>query len=198
MLAGRMARDDLPDVEPTASVEPRRTQFVASTASVEPALAAVGRQDAAMVRQQTSFAPQSNSTFVEPWMRRVRDVDDDTLAGLLTQLMSLRRLRNIVAALCCGAGLLTFGIIGSVSALYAILIYATLAAAVGFPVFAIGSLSVRRLFMREAQAQGLSRAAAMLVLTRAERRARLLSPVAPHEEKVEALMKAVRDPDEAT
>ncbi len=153
---------------------------------------------AVLDRQETSFAPQSNSTFVEPWMRRVRDVDDDTLAGLMGQLMNLRRLRNVVAGLCCGAGLLTFGFLGSVSALYAALIYVTLAAAVGFPVFAIGSLSVRRLFLREARAQGLSRAASMLVLTRAERRARLLSPLKRHDDKLEALMQAVRDPDEAS
>jgi hypothetical protein len=147
--------------------------------------------------KETSFAPQSNATFVEPWLRRVRDVDDDTLAGLLHQLISLRRLRNGVAAVCCAVGMSVFGVLQGLPTVYMLLVYAVLAVTVGFPVFAIGSLSVRRLFLREAQAQGLSRAAAMLVLTRAERRARLLAPWKGTETKVTDLMKAVRDPDEA-
>lgn len=147
---------------------------------------------------ETSMAPQSNAAFVEPWLRRVRDVDDDTLAGLLSQLIGLRRLRNAVAAVCCVLGMSVFGVIGSVPLAYMALIYGVLAVTVGFPVFAIGSLSVRRLFLKEAQAQGLSRAASMLVLTRAERRARLLAPWQGMDKKVDALMKAVRDPDEAT
>jgi hypothetical protein len=149
------------------------------------------------VGKETSFAPQSNATFVEPWLRRVRDVDDDTLAGLLHQLIGLRRLRNVVAAVCCAVGMSVFGALQGLPALYMLLVYAVLAVTVGFPVFAIGSLSVRRLFMREAQAQGLSRAAAILVLTRAERRARLLAPWQGTESKVDELIKAVRDPDEA-
>ena len=60
------------------------------------------------VGKETSFAPQSNATFVEPWLRRVRDVDDDTLAGLLHQLIGLRRLRNVVAAVCCAVGMSVF------------------------------------------------------------------------------------------
>ena len=144
------------------------------------------------------MAPQSNATFVEPWLRRVRDVDDDTLAGLLSQLISLRRLRNAVAAVCCAVGMSVFGLMQGLPLAYMLLIYGVLAVTVGFPVFAIGSLSVRRLFLREAGAQGLSRAASMLVLTRAERRARLLAPWQDIDAKVDALMKAVRDPDEAT
>lgn len=144
------------------------------------------------------MAPQSNAAFVEPWLRRVRDVDDDTLAGLLSQLIGLRRLRNAVAAVCCVLGMSVFGVIGSAPLAWMALIYGVLAVTVGFPVFAIGSLSVRRLFLKEAQAQGLSRAASMLVLTRAERRARLLAPWQGMDKKVDALMKAVRDPDEAT
>lgn len=152
--------------------------------------------ETAMARS-SSFAPQSNSTFIEPWMRRVRDVDDDTLAGLLQQLVQLRRLRNVVATVCCVLGLAAFGAL-STSGLYLALIYSVLAFSVGMPVFAIGSLSVRRLFLREAAQQGLSRAASMLVLTRAERRARWMSPVSSTETKITALMQAVRDPDTAS
>ena len=146
---------------------------------------------------ETSMAPQSNAAFVEPWLRRVREIDDDTLAGLLLQLIGLRRLRNAVAAVCCVLGMSVFGVLSSVPLGYVMLIYAVLAMTVGFPVFAVGSLSVRRLFLREAQALGLSRAAAMLVLTRAERRARFLSPWQGTDGKVDALMRAVREPDEA-
>jgi hypothetical protein len=145
---------------------------------------------------ETSFASHSADQFREPWLRRVRDVDDDTLAGLLQQLLQLRRLRNAVAALCCAVGMGVFGLL-SVGGVYALLIYGTLAATVGMPVFAVGSLSVRRLFLRESGAQGLSTTAAMLVLTRAERRARFLAPWRSDDAKVNALLAAVREPDTA-
>lgn len=144
----------------------------------------------------TSFVPTSNTTFREPWLRRVRDVDDDTLAGLLQQLLGLRRLRNAVATVCSVLGVLAFGALNT-GGLYQLLMYGILAVSVGMPVFAVGSLSVRRLFLREAQQQGLSTAASMLVLTRAERRARWLLPLQPQEKSIAALMHAVRDPDTA-
>jgi hypothetical protein len=144
----------------------------------------------------TSFASHSEGQFREPWLRRVRDVDDDTVAGLLQQLLSLRRLRNAVGAIASVAGMGIFGFL-DVGGVYALLIYGTLATAVGMPVFAVGSLSVRRLFLRESLAQGLSPAAAMLVLTRAERRARFLAPWRSNDEKIAALLEAVREPDTA-
>lgn len=147
--------------------------------------------------RETSVAPQSQDQFVEPWHKRVRDIDDDTVAGLLQQLISLRRLRNSVAVLCCVLGMGVFGSL-DVAGLYALLIYGVLAGMVGMPVFAIGSLSVRRLFLREARRQGLSRSAAMLVLTRAERRARLLAPWRSEDAKIDTLLKAVREPDTAS
>jgi hypothetical protein len=150
----------------------------------------------ALVPEPTSFAALSGGQFQEPWLRRVRDVDDDTVAGLLQQLLSLRRLRNSVAAVACGTGVGIFGFL-QVDGVYALLIYGTLAAALGMPVFAIGSLSVRRLFLRESLAQGLSPAASMLVLTRAERRARFLAPWRNDDEKIAALLAAVREPDTA-
>lgn len=146
--------------------------------------------------EPTSFAPHSKGQFREPWLRRVRDVDDDTVAGLLQQLLSLRRLRNTVAAVASIAGMGIFGLL-EVHGVYALLIYGTLAAAVGTPVFAIGSLSVRHLFLRESLAQGLSPAAAMLVFTRAERRARFLAPWRGDDDKIAALLAAVREPDSA-
>jgi hypothetical protein len=152
--------------------------------------------DALVTAAATSMASHAAGQFREPWLRRVRDVDDDTLAGLLQQLLQLRRMRNAVAAVCCGAGMAVFGLL-SVGGIYALLIYGTLAAAVGMPVFAVGSLSVRRLFLRESRSQGLSASAAMLVLTRAERRARFLAPWRSDEAKITALLAAVREPDTA-
>ncbi len=148
------------------------------------------------MRSLTSFASHSASRFSEPWLRRVRDVDDDTVAGLLSQLLSLRRLRNVVAVAACAVGVALFGQLDT-RGVYALLIYGTLASTVGTPVFAIGSLSVRRLFLRESLAQGLSPAAAMLVFTRAERRARFLAPWQSEEQKVARLLAAVREPDTA-
>lgn len=150
----------------------------------------------ALMRATTSFAPSSNTAFREPWLRRVRDVDDDTLAGLLQQLLGLRRLRNAVATVCSVLGMVVFGALNT-NGLYQALLYGILAFSVGMPVFAVGSLSVRRLFLREAAQQGLSRAASMLVLTRAERRARWLLPLQAQEQAIAALMHAVRDPDTA-
>lgn len=145
----------------------------------------------------TSSAPYAESRFLEPWMRRVRDVDDHTLAGLLRSLVQLRRLRNAVTL---GAGLLgafVFGLLRTANPLYGVMIHVFLAFLVGLPVFAIGSLSVRRLFLRDAHAQGLSHSAGILVLTRATRRARFLAPWKRTDEHVEALLHAVRDPDRA-
>lgn len=130
-------------------------------------------------------------------MRRVRDVDDDTLAGLLKTLVSLRRLKLAVAGGAAALGALVFGFMQIDNALYAALIYGTLAACVGLPVFATGSLAVRRLFLQEAQRQGLAHSTSTLVLTRAERRARFLAPWKGEDEKIELLLRAVRDPDMA-
>ena len=149
-----------------------------------------------MKREETSVAAQSQGQFVEPWHRRVREVDDDTVAGLLQQLVMLRRLRSLVAVGCCVAGMAVFGVL-NVHGLYALLMYGVLATMVGMPVFAVGSLSVRRLFLKEAKRQGLSTSAAVLILTRAERRARFLAPWQGEEKKIDELLKAVRDPDTA-
>lgn len=145
----------------------------------------------------SSFAAASGGAFAEPWIRRVRDVDDDTLAGLLRTLVGLRRLKLGVAAVGCTLGALVFGLLKVSNPIHALLIYGTLAAMVGLPIFAISSLSVRRLFLREGERHGLSRSASMLILTRAERRARLLAPWRPEDDKVEALLRAVREPDAA-
>ena len=149
-----------------------------------------------MERAETPFAPLSQGQFIEPWHKRVRDVDDLTVAGLVQQLIGLRRLRNVVAAVSCVGGMMVFGQL-QIAGVYALLIYGVLAAMVGLPVFAIGSLSVRRLFLREARNQGLSPSAAMLVLTRAERAARFLRPWWATEKKIAALLAAVREPDTA-
>jgi hypothetical protein len=140
------------------------------------------------------FAAHSGAQFVEPWARRVRDVDDDTLAGLLKTLVGLRRLKFGVTGACAAAGALVFGLVKT-GLVEALLIHGTLAAFVALPVFAGGSLAVRRLFLREARRHGLSKSASMLVLTRAERRARCLLPWRRDEQKVELLLRAVREPD---
>jgi hypothetical protein len=142
------------------------------------------------------FAAHSGGQFVEPWLRRVREVDDHTMNGLLKTLVGLRRLKYGVTAATAVAGSLVFGIVDA-PALYALMIHATLAAFVALPVFGGGSLAVRRLFLREAKRQGVSKSASMLILTRAERRARLLAPWKGTDEKLDLLLKAVREPDTA-
>ncbi len=142
-------------------------------------------------------APQSSAQFSDPWIRRVRDVDDHTLAGLLRTLLALRRMKFAMAFGGAGLGALAFGFLPVADPLYAALIYGTLACAVGLPLFAVSSLSVRWLFLKESLRHGLSVSASVLVLTRAERRARFMNPTASTDHKVELLLRAVREPDRA-
>lgn len=143
------------------------------------------------------FAAHSGAQFVEPWIRRVRDVDDHTLAGLLKTLVGLRRMKLGVSLATAVAGAFIFGTLHTDNPFYAALIYGTLATFVGMPVFAGGTLAVRRLFMKEARSQGLARSTSTLVLTRAERRARFLPPWKGEEERIDLLLQAVREPDTA-
>ena len=142
-------------------------------------------------------AAQPGSAFLEPWMRRVAEVDDFTLGMLLRHLVMLRRLKRGVVLLASVAGGLLFGVLPVERAIHAALIYGTLAAIVALPSFAAATLAVRKLFLEEAARCGLSRSTATLVLTRAERRARFVSPLASAEERLLQLQQAVRDPDVA-
>lgn len=146
---------------------------------------------------ESGLVPFRNAQFTEPWVRRVRDVDDHVLAGLLKTLVSLRRIKFGVTGAAAVAGALVFGFLRFDNIGYAALIYGTLAACVSMPVFAGGTLAVRRLFLREAQHHGLARSTSTLILTRAERRARFLAPWKDEEERIELLLKAVREPDTA-
>ncbi|MBI1944608.1 MAG: hypothetical protein HYS27_02870 [Deltaproteobacteria bacterium] len=140
------------------------------------------------------FAAGSKGQFVEPWLVRVRDVDDDTMAGLLKTLVQLRRIRAGATVLAALAGALVFGVLDTP---YALIIHATLAAFTALPVFSVGTLAIMRLFLKETQRSGLSKSAGVLILTRAQRRARLLAPWKGDDAAVELLFKAVRDPDTA-
>lgn len=144
-----------------------------------------------------SSAPQSQALFREPWQQRVRDVDDDTLAGLLKLLLQLRRMKVGITAVGAIAGALVFGVLRVEDPVYALLIHGTLATFFALPVFAGGTLAVRRLFLKEGRRHGISTSASTLILTRAERKARLLSPWKREDDRIEALLRAVREPDEA-
>lgn len=141
--------------------------------------------------------PHSGGQFTEPWMRRVRDVDDGTLTMLLRTLMTLRRMKLGVAAVGFTLGGLLFGVVQTPNPLHALLIMGTLAGAFGMPLFAVSSLSVRHLFLREGRRHGVSLSASTLIMTRAERRARLFLPWKSMDRAVELLTAAVRDPDTA-
>lgn len=145
----------------------------------------------------TAFAPGSGSTFTEAWIRRVCEVDDATLSSLMRLLVQLRRMKHALAAVGFFGGALMFGKLGIADPLYAALIYGTLAAVTGLPTLAVGTLAVRRLFLKEARRLGLSRSTALLVLTRAERKARFLHPMQRTETRVAKLMRAVRAWEEA-
>ena len=130
-------------------------------------------------------------------MRRVREVDDDTLDALLDELLQLRRTKAVFTGAFFIGGAFITGVPNFSHGLVSLLVYGTLACAMGLPAMAVGSLSVRRLFLRSAQRSGLSKSAAMLAFTRAERRARTLRPFSRREDARKLLHDAVRDPDRA-
>lgn len=142
-------------------------------------------------------APGTRSTYLEPWMRRVRDVDDATLDDLLATLVNLRRIKVGLGVTGFFGGMFAFGVLPLGNWLHMILIYGTLAMLGALPALGIGSLAVRRLFLKDARSRGLSPSAAMLVLTRANRKARHMLPLVRTQEQVERLHDAVRDWDEA-
>ncbi len=144
-----------------------------------------------------AFSAGTMTAYSEPWLKRVRDVDDDTLDPLLRFLVALRRIRGTVTLTALVGGALAFGIPRIDASLAALMIYGTLALTFAMPVHAVGALGVRRLFLREARRHGLSRSASLLLLTRAERRARHLFPILPMATVTAKLREAVRDPDRA-
>jgi hypothetical protein len=146
---------------------------------------------------ENAMAIHPQASFDAPRVNRVHEVEDETLASLMKWLLSLRRMKNAVALSAFGFGAFLCGFIETDRLLYTALIYATMGGVTLMPALAIGSLGVRRLFLKEARAMGLSRSTALLLLTRAERRARTLSPFVSGEEKLKALGEAVRQWDEA-
>ena len=144
----------------------------------------------------SACAPGAGSTFTEAWVRRVTEVDDGTLQGMMRYLVHLRRIKHALGAGAFVAGAAMFGFLPIENPVYALLIHGTLACCCGVPTLAIGSLAVRRLFLQEAQRLGLSRSTSLLLLTRAERRARYMRPFQAPEHAVRALQEAVRAWDE--
>lgn len=154
-------------------------------------------QQAHVEEALTTFAPSSRGAFLDAVYRRVRDVDDATMSHLLRLLLRLRRIKHVLAGIGFVGGGLLFGVVTVDNPLYSLLLHATLATMVGLPTMAAGTLAVRRIFLKEAQRLGLSRSTAMLLLTRAERRARFMLPSADVEESVEQLIRAVHAWDQA-
>lgn len=145
----------------------------------------------------SSFAPGSRDAFLEARYRRVREVDDATMTHLLRLLLRLRRIKHVLALVAFVGGAFVFGAIPVENPLYALLLHGTLAAMVGLPTLATGTLAVRRIFLKEARGLGLSASTAMLLLTRAERRARFLVFSTDADARVEQLLRVVRAWDEA-
>lgn len=145
----------------------------------------------------SACAPGAGSTFTEAWVRRVAEVDDGTLHGMMRYLVYLRRIKLGLGVVAFAAGAAMFGHLPIQNPIYALLIHGTLACCCGVPTLAIGSLAVRRLFLKEAERLGLSRSTSLLLLTRAERRARYMRPFQTPEKAVRVLQEAVRSWDEA-
>lgn len=156
-----------------------------------------GREALSLV-MATTAAASSRAAFFDPRFRRVRDVDDATMSHLLRLLLRLRRIKHALAASGFLGGAVWSAGLPLADPLHAFLFQATFASMVGMPALGTGTLAVRRIFLRESVRLGLSRSAALLLLTRAERRERLRPvPARRTEERVELLLSSVRAWDEA-
>jgi hypothetical protein len=144
----------------------------------------------------SASAPMSLSQFVEPWHLRVRDVDDATMTSLLRSLAELLRTKYALTSVSAVVGASLFGAL-PVDLVYALMMHVVLACMAAFPTHGIATLIVRGMFLREARKSGLSGSAAMLLMVRAERRARSLRVWTPLDTAVVAMHDAVRDMDRA-
>ena len=142
-------------------------------------------------------APGPRGAFVDPWFRRVCEVDAGTLEELVRDLVHLRRIKFGIATLMFVGGACMFGGLQVDNLAYRALIHGTLACIVGMPALATGSLAVRHLFLKAAGRHGLSRTSSMLILTRAERTARHLPPLLGIDDLVQRICEEVRDWDKA-
>jgi len=134
--------------------------------------------------------------FVEPWHLRVRDVDDGTMTSLLRTLAELRRTKMALTAASAFVGAGFFGVL-PVDIVYALMMHVVLACMAALPTHGIATLVVRGMFLREARRNGLSASASMLLMVRAERRARGLRFFTPIDTAVVEMRDAVRDMDRA-
>jgi hypothetical protein len=137
------------------------------------------------------------NAFTRPWISRVRDLDDGTLRALSDLIFQLRRIKYGVTAASFLAGVAVLGLLPIEQPLYALLFYATAGTTFALPTLGATSLAVRQVFLREAKKLGVARGTAMLLMTRAEREVRHLSPLSSREDRVEAMMKAVQNWDRA-
>jgi hypothetical protein len=144
----------------------------------------------------SASAPMSLTQFVEPWHLRVRDVDDATMTSLLRSLAELNRTKYALTTVAAVVGASVFGVL-PVPLGYALMMHVVLACMAAFPTHGIATLIVRGMFLREAKKSGLSGSAAMLLLVRAERRARTLRMWNSLDTSVVAMRDAVRDMDRA-
>ena len=142
-------------------------------------------------------APNPRGAFVDPWIQRVSEVDLGTLQELMVFLAQMRQFRRrvILGALIVGAFM--FGIPDLSYGIYSLLVYGTLSLVCGLCTMAAGSLTVRHLFLKEAARLGLTRPTSLLLFTRAQRRARWMSPFLSSEAQVRELASAVVEMDVA-
>lgn len=181
-------RTTAPAAHAHPSVAPLATARPCGTAAAAPAAA---------LPAASPSAPGAGSTFSAAWVRSVAEVDDATLVSLLRHLIQLRRMKFGIAGLAFAMGAVMFGRLSVANPVYALLMYGTLGCVAALPALAVGGLTVRSLFLREAARLGLSRSTSLLLLTRAERRDRFVHPLQPTEPRVSRLMGAVREWDQA-
>ena len=142
-----------------------------------------------------SAAAPAASRYAQAWFQRVREVDDGTVALLCRSLVQMRHIKRALSAAGFVAGAFIFGAPNLEHGIYSLLIYGTLSCAIGFPVMAASTLAVRLRLIAEAKRHGLTTSAALLLMTRAERRARHLSWMLGTDDATAALVEAVREPD---
>ena len=129
-----------------------------------------------------------------PRYHMFNQLEHRAVEGLIGYLMLLRRIRFylmiIVSTL---VGLVFFPFHVNFAMVYKLIMGLSLTGSVAFFVGAVSTLAIRHLFLKEAAMQGCSQTTAILMMLFAERRARTLLFVLSREERMEHMIRAVRE-----
>jgi hypothetical protein len=150
-----------------------------------------------MSSEKAPIASGWQNAFGRPWIKRMGELDDGTLRALSELLIQLRRVKYGVTGTAFAAGMAVLGSLPIENPIYKMMFYLTAGLTFALPTVGVTSLAVRQVFLREARKLGVGKGTAMLLMTHAERKVRHLSPFLKKDSRVEQMMLAVRNWDQA-